>query len=54
MILDPIYSSIVHDDFELTVGSKIKILIAKNFANPSLPPSIVMMSGSLIGKPKID
>jgi hypothetical protein len=41
-----------HDDFELTIGSKIKILIAKNFANPSLPSSIMMMSKSLIENQK--
>jgi len=38
------------NDFELTICSEIKILIAKNFANPCLPPSVMMMSRTLMEK----
>jgi len=42
LIISFLAKSILGD--ERTVSSEIKIFITKNFANPSLPPSIMMMS----------
>jgi len=42
LIIPFLAKSILGD--ERTVSSEIKIFITKNFANPSLPPSIMMMS----------